>query len=128
MFTVVKNLKQLQQAQVDAWIYGIIVVGIALALAILISMMINWRSNRRDFKVRRIWFILLGLALPLIYWLCCNLIWVPRIQNIGFQSQFKDTVLYVLIVSIVLYAVVGVLLMFCFRNSKFGSILGKKRN
>lgn len=62
------------------------------------------------------------------YWLYNMQIIVPKIQNVGFQNMFKETNLYVLLVSIFVYAVVGIVLMVCFRNSKLGSILGKKRN
>ena len=56
MNTVIRTLQQVQQAQADAWVYGLIVAGVALALAIGIAFMINWRSDRKDFITRRIWF------------------------------------------------------------------------
>lgn len=128
MNTIIRTLPQLRQTQNEAWIYGMIVVGVALALAFLVSIMINWRSNRRDFMYRRIWFIILGLVFPVAYWIYNTEAVVPKIQNSGFQNMFKTTNLYVLFGSIIVYTAVGLLLMFCFRNSKFGSILGKKRN
>ena len=42
--------------------------------------------------------------------------------------MFEATNLYVLIAAIIAYAVVGIILMFSFRTSKLGSILGKKKN
>ena len=53
---------------------------------------------------------------------------VPKISNPGFQSMFEETNLYVLLASIGIYFVAGILLMFGFRNTKLGSILGKKKN
>ena len=117
MNTVIRTLPQVQQAQADAWVYGAIVVVIALAIAILIANVINWRSDRKDYITRRIWFIAIGIIAPLGYWAYNMQIIVP-----------KETNLYVLLASIVCYTVVGVLLMFCFRNSKLGSILGKKKD
>ena len=128
MNTVIRTLPQVQQAQADAWVYGAIVVVIALAIAILIANVINWRSDRKDYITRRIWFIAIGIIEPLGYWAYNMQIIVPKIQNAGFQNMFKETNLYVLLASIVCYTVVGVLLMFCFRNSKLGSILGKKKD
>lgn len=128
MNTVIRTLPQVQQAQADAWVYGAIVVVIALAIAILIANVINWRSDRKDYITRRIWFIAIGIIAPLGYWAYNMRIIVPKIQNAGFQNMFKETNLYVLLASIVCYTVVGVLLMFCFRNSKLGSILGKKKD
>ncbi len=42
--------------------------------------------------------------------------------------MYQTTNMYVLLTSIALYAVIGVVLMFAFRNSKLGSILGKKKD
>lgn len=128
MNTVIRTLQQVQQAQADAWVYGLIVAGVALALAIAVAFMINFRSDRKDFITRRIWFIVIGLVLPSSYWLYNAQAVAPRIQNPGFKNMFEETNLYVLLASIGVYAVVGVILMLCFRTSKLGSILGKKKN
>lgn len=128
MNTVIKTLQQLQQAQADAWVYGLIVAGVALALAIAIAFMINWRSDRKDFITRRIWFIVIGLVAPASYWLYNAKAIAPKIQNPGFKNMFEGTNLYVLLASIGVYAIIGVVLMLCFRTSKLGSILGKKKN
>ncbi len=127
MNTVIRTLQQLQQAQADAWIYGFIVTGVALLLAIVISAVINWRSDRRDFITRRIWFIIIGLILPLSYWVYNMQVIVPRIQNAGFQNMFKVTNLYILLSAIVIYAIVGIVTMFVAKKgSKWRSVLPKK--
>ena len=128
MNTVIRTLPQVQQAQADAWVFGLTVAGVALAIAIAIAFMINWRSDRRDFITRRIFFIVIGLLFPAGYWLYNTQKIVPVIQNPGFKNMFAATNLYVLITSIVVYVVIGIALMLCFRNSKLGSILGKKKN
>ena len=128
MNTIIRTLPQVQQAQADAWVYGLIVTGAAMLIAVVVSYLINWRSDRRDFLTRRICFIVIGLVLPLSYWLYNMQVVVPKIQNVGFQNMFKETNLYVLLASISIYTVGGIVLMLCFRNSKLGSILGKKRN
>ena len=128
MNTVIRTLQQVQQAQADAWVYGLIVAGVALALAAGIAFMINWRSDRKDYITRRIWFIIIGLLLPASYWLYNAQIVAQRIPNPGFKNMFEETNLYVLLSSIGIYAIVGIALMFCFRTSKLGSILGKKKN
>lgn len=127
MNTVIRTLQQLQQAQADAWIYGFIVTGVALLLAIVISAVINWRSDRRDFITRRIWFIIIGLILPLSYWVYNMQVIVPRIQKAGFQNMFKVTNLYILLSAIVIYAIVGIVTMFVAKKgSKWRSVLPKK--
>ena len=128
MNTVIRTLQQVQQTQADAWVYGIIVAGVALALAIAIAFLINWRSDRKDFITRRIWFIVIGLVLPTSYWFYNVQVVAPRIQNPGFKNMFEATNLSVLLTSIGVYTLVGIVLMFYFRTSKLGSILGKKRN
>lgn len=128
MNTVIKTLPQVQQAQADAWVYGLIVAGVALAIAIAIAFLINWRSNRRDYITRRIWFIIIGLVAPASYWLYNVQAVAPQIQNPGFRNMFEATNLHVLIAVIFAYAVIGIILMFSFRTSKLGSILGKKKN
>lgn len=128
MDIVIRTLPQIQQAQADTWVYGAIVAVIALAIATLIAFLINWRSDRKDYITRRIWFIVIGIIAPLGYWLYNMQVIVPKIHNAGFQNMFKETNLYVLLASIVCYFAVGIFLMFCFRNSKLGSILGKKKD
>ena len=89
MNTIIRTLPQVQQAQADAWVYGLIVTGVALLIAVVVSYLINWRSDRRDFLTRRICFIVIGLVLPLSYWLYNMQVVVPKIQNVGFQNMFK---------------------------------------
>ena len=128
MNTYIKTIAQLHQAQADAWVYGFIVCVIGLGLAIAIAFIINWRSDRRDFITRRIWFIVIGVVIPAGYWLYNMQAIVPKISNPGFQSMFEKTNFYVLLLSIGVYFIAGILLMLGFRNTKLGSILGKKKN
>ena len=128
MNTVIRTHQQVLQAQADAWVYGLIVAGVALALAIAIAFMINWRSDRKDFITRPILLIVIGLVAPASYWLYNAQAIAPKIQNPGFKNMFEETNLYVLFASIGVYAIVGFVLMRCFRTSKLGSILGKKKN
>lgn len=127
METIIRTLPRVQQAQANAWLLGLIVCGVALAIAIAVAYLINWRSDRKDYITRRIWFVVIGLVLPVCYWLYNLYSVVPRIQNPGFKNMFEETNLYVLITSLILYGVVGVLLMLCFRDTKLGSILGRRK-
>lgn len=127
MNTVIRTLPQVQQAQASAWVYGAIAVILALAMAILVAFLVNWRSDRKDYIIRRVWFIVIGIVVPLGYWLYNMLAVAATIQNVGFKNMFQETNLYVLLASVVSYFVVGTLLMLAFRNTKLGSILGKKK-
>ena len=124
---IIKTLPQLQQAQADAWVYGLIVAGIALLLGVLIAYLIPWQSDRRCYIKRRILFIIVGLVLPVGYWIYNVQAVVPTIKNAGFKTMFEQTNLYVLLAAIAAYFIVGILLMFVFRHSKLGSILGKEK-
>lgn len=127
MNTVIRTLPQVQQAQADAWVYGMIAAGVALALAVAIAFIINFRSDRRDYITRRIWFIVIGLVAPSSYWLYNAQAVAPQIQNPGFRNMFEATNLYVLIASIFAYFVVGIGSMFIAkRGSKWRSILPEK--
>jgi hypothetical protein len=125
----IKSLKALNQLQADTWVYGLIVAAVMLGIAILIAFLINWEGGAdRSYIKRRICFIVLGLLGPAIFWIY-NIQYVKSmIPNPGFATKFGQTNHYVLIVSIIAYFIVGVFLMFVFRHSKFGSILGKERN
>lgn len=127
MHNIIKTLAQLKAVQADAWVYGVIVCAVALGLAILVANLIPWASHRKCYITRRIWFVLIGLIMQLCYWLYNVQYVLPRIQNAGFQTMYKETNLYVLLVFVAAYFAVGIGLMFCFRHSKFGSILGKVR-
>lgn len=128
MNTIIKTIQQLHQAQADAWVYGMIVCGIALALAIVIAFLVPFRSDFKDYVTRRVCFILAGLVFPAAYWLYNMQAVVPKISNPGFKSMFEKTNLTVLLASIGAYFIIGIVLMLVFRKTKFGSILGKEKN
>ena len=124
---IIRTLSQVQQAQADAWVYGLIITGVALAIAIIIAFMINFRSDCRDYITRRICFIVIGLVFPVGYWLYNIQSVIPRIQNPGFKSMFEKTNLTVLIVAMLAYYVLGVFTMtISNRGSKWRNILPKK--
>ena len=125
MNTVIRTMQQLHQAQADAWVCGLIVCGVAIALTILIAFLIPFRSDRKDYVWRRICFVVIGLMLPACYWLYNMQEIAPRISNPGLRSMFQQTNLYVLLISIAVYIIIGIVLMLCFPNTKLGAILGK---
>lgn len=127
MNTIIRTLPQLQSAQSDVWIYGAIVALCTLGLAVLIAFLIPWASNRRCYIKRRLWFIFIGPIASLAFWVYNSTQIAPTIQNAGFKTMYEQTNLYVLLAYIAAYYIVGVLLMFCFRHSKLGSILGKEK-
>lgn len=127
MNNIIRTPQQLADAIASSWVYGMIVVGIALVIAFGIALLINWRTDRRDHITRRVWFIIIGLLFPAGCWLYNIETIVPAIQNIGFRHQYESTNILILIISVVVYFIVGILSMFvCRRGTKWRSILPKK--
>lgn len=127
MHIIIRTLDQVKLAQSDAWIYGAIVALCALGLAVLFAFLIPWASNRRCYIKRRLWFIFIGPIASLAFWVYNSTQIAPAIQNAAFKAIYEQTNLYVLLAYIAAYYIVGLILMFCFRHSKLGSILGKEK-
>ena len=122
------TIDQLQQLQNTSLIYTAIFCIAALLLAILISSLIKWQPGKdRSYIIRRIVFILLGLITPSSFFLYNELVVRLSIPSVGFQTMFMKTNILGTCIILVGYYLLGIILMFIFRNSKFGSILGKAR-
>lgn len=59
------------------------------------------------------------------FYLYNDLVVKGQIVNAGFKSMFVETNITCIGILLGIYFVLGILIMFIFRNSKFGSILGK---
>ncbi|MEG1860223.1 MAG: hypothetical protein RRY07_01770 [Bacteroidaceae bacterium] len=124
----IRTLAQLKELQNETMVYAIIVFLIALLIAWICSNIISYQGgNDRSFIKRRIWYIVIGLLASLGFYLYNGLLVSQRIVNAGFKSMFSGTNFTCLGITITGYAIVGVIIMFVFRHSKFGSILGKEK-
>jgi hypothetical protein len=109
-------------------VYAVVVGFVALLLALLLSNMFPWEGgNDRSYIKRRIAFIVIAIIAVLGFWLYNDLVVMTHIHNMGFQNMFKACNLKCMGINLVVYLVAGVALMFTFRHSKFGSILGKEK-
>ena len=115
----------LQSLQNETIVYSIEVCAIAVGLAFLAANLVPYKSNGRSYITRRIWFVIVGLVCSLGFYVYNDLEVKPTITNVGWQSMFSETNLQGLIIIVVGYIIASLILMFIFRNSKFGSILGK---
>lgn len=123
------NRVQLDQLINDTYIYAVIVFVVAIAFAFIVSNLIAWQGGEdRSYIKRRIVYIIIGVVSVLGFWLYNDQVVVESIRGAGFQNMFKACNAKCLGITITGYLVVGVILMFCFRHSKFGSILGKEKN
>ena len=79
----------------------------------------------KSYITRRIWFIVIGIVSAAGFYLYNDLVVKGQIVNAGFKSMFVETNITCIGILLGIYFVLGILIMFIFRNSKFGSILGK---
>lgn len=126
MITRITTLPQLEALQNSTMIYAVITALIALLLAFLISLMIKYQGGLdKSYITRRIWFIIVGVASCAGFYLYNDLVVKGQIVNAGFKSMFVQTNVTCVGIILGVYVILGILIMFVFRNSKFGSILGK---
>lgn len=127
--TPITNVNQLNQLMSSTMIYAVVVSLIALAIAwVITSYMIPWEGgNDRSYIKRRIVYIVVGLLAVLGFWLYNDLEVMGYIKNSGLKNMFAACNLKCVGINLGIYLVAGVALMFTFRRSKFGSILGKEK-
>ena len=119
-------LHQLQALQDNTMIYAVVVFLVAILIAFLISLMIPYKGGKDNSYIkRRVAFIIVGIVACLAFYLYNDIYVKGFIMNAGFKSMFVKTNLQCLAITIGGYIVTGLVLMFAFRHSKFGSILGK---
>lgn len=123
----ITNLDQLKHLISSTYVWAVIVVVVAIAIAILVSFLIPWQGGKdKSYIKRRIAFIIIGIVAALGFWLYNELAVSSHIRGAGFVNMFKACNVKCLAITIGGYCVIGVIIMFCFRHSKFGSILGNK--
>lgn len=127
--TPVTNISQLNQLMNSTMIYAVIVGLVAVLVALLLSNMFPWEGgNDRSYIKRRIAFVVIAIIAVLGFWLYNDLVVMSHIRNVGFQNMFKACNLKCIGINLGVYLLVSFLLMlFVFRHSKFGSILGKEK-
>lgn len=119
-------LPQLQALQDNTMIYAVVVFLVAILIAFLISLMIPYKGGKDNSYIkRRVAFIIVGIVACLAFYLYNDIYVKGFIMNAGFKSMFVKTNFQCLAITIGGYIVTGLVLMFAFRHSKFGSILGK---
>lgn len=122
----ITSLPQLEALQNNTMIYAVVVFLVAILIAFLISLMIPYKGGKDNSYIkRRVAFIIVGIVACLAFYLYNDIYVKGFIMNAGFKSMFVKTNLQCLAITIGGYIVTGLVLMFAFRHSKFGSILGK---
>ena len=126
--TPITNLPQLQQLMNSTMIYAVIIGLVAVVLSLAVANIFPWEGGKdKSYVKRRIAFIVIGLCAVLGFWLYNDLVVVGYIKNAGFQNMFEACNFKCVFINLGVYIVASGILMFTFRHSKFGSILGKEK-
>lgn len=125
----IQTIGQLHELQNETFVYAAIVASAIFALAFLLANITPYQGgNDRSYITRRIWLII-SIALGSVgFWLYNELYVMDFIKKTAFQNQFSDTNMQCLIITIGGSIVISLIVMFVFRHSKFGSILGREKN
>lgn len=125
----INTLQQLHALQGQTYVYAVIVALIIFLLAFLISNMIPWQGGRdKSFIKRRIALIICVVIGSLGFWIYNQTYVMNHIKKVAFQNQFSSTNFICLAITIGASLLISLIVMFCFRHTKFGSILGKEKN
>lgn len=124
--TKITTLPQLQTLQVNTMIYAVVVFLVAILITFLILLIIPYKGGiDKSYVKRRVAYIIVGIVSCLAFYMYNDIYVKGFIMNVGFKTMFVKTNLKCLGITIGGYIIIGLAIMFAFRYSKFGSILGK---
>lgn len=125
----IQTLNQLKDLQNETYVYAVVAAILIFGIAFLISKMIPYQGgNDRSYIKRRIWWIVCMVVGSLGFWLYNDLYVMSFIKKTALQNQYSTTNMICLAITLLGSAALSLTIMFCFRHTKFGSILGKKKN
>ncbi len=125
----IQTINQLHELQNETFVFAAIVALIIFCVAFLLANITPYQGgNDRSYITRRIWLIISVALGSLGFWLYNNLYVMSFIKKAAFQNQFSETNMQCLGITIAGSLLLSFVVMFVFRHSKFGSILGKQKN
>lgn len=125
----IQTLNQLKELQNETYVYAIIVAILIFGVAFMISKITPYQGgNDRSYIKRRVLLFVCMVVGALGFWLYNDLYVLSYIKKVAFQNQFSTTNMICLAITLVGSAALSLVVMFCFRHTKFGSILGKEKN
>ena len=105
----ITNLPALQSLQDETMVYAAIVGAVALGFSFLVASLIAYKGgNDRSYITRRIWYVIIGLAAAVVFYIYNDLFVKPSITNVGWQSMFSDTNIISIFINLGVYLVGGV--------------------
>ena len=125
----IQTIGQLHELQNETFVYAAIVAAAIFAIAFLLANITPYQGgDDRSYITRRIWLVI-SVALGSVgFWLYNELYVMDFIKKVAFQNQFSDTNMQCLGITIGGSIAISLIVMFVFRHSKFGSILGREKN
>ena len=125
----IQTINQLHELQNETFVFAAIVALIIFCVAFLLANITPYQGgNDRSYITRRIWLIISVALGSLGFWLYNNLYVMSFIKKAAFQNQFSETNMQCLGITIAGSLLLSFVVMFVFRHSKFGSILGKQKH
>ncbi|GHU59392.1 hypothetical protein FACS189411_16160 [Bacteroidia bacterium] len=124
----IETLKQVQALISDTYMYAVIFAVVAVVLAYIIANIIKWGGkNDTSHMKRRIWYIIIGIAVPIAFFLYNSLYVSSFITKAPLQAEFSTANILATLSLLVVYVALGIITMLILRRSKWGSILGKSK-
>lgn len=125
----IRNIRELEALQSETYILAAVAVVLFLAGALLAAQSIAYEGgkNPQDSSKRRGWFIGLGLAAFVSFFLYNYLLVKNTILNPALQAKFTETNTVATVVVLVAYFGLGFLLSKVLSSSKFGTIFPSKK-
>lgn len=124
----VTTVQQLDALKQTTLVWAVIICLVAFAISFLVATLVPYKGGKdTSFVIRRIWYIIIVVVAAAGYWIYNFLVAVPAIKNPGFKSQFSQTNLISVVIIIVGYLVIGLVVAFIFRKSKFSTVYLKHK-
>lgn len=125
----IETLRQVQSLIGDTYVYAVIIGILALILAFIVANLIKYQGgkNPKDHITRLIWYIVVGLIMPIGFFLYNALFVSNHITKAPLQAKFSTANLLATLAILLIYIIIGILTMLIMRSSKWGSILGKSK-
>lgn len=125
----IQTVGQLHELQSETFVYAAIVAIAIFGLAFLLANITSYQGgDDRSYITRRIWLVISVALGSLGFWLYNDLYVMDFIKKAAYQNQFSETNMQCLGITVGGSILISLFVMFIFRHSKFGSILGREKN
>ena len=126
---VIESKKELEALISNTYFSSFAFAAVAILIAIVVATLIKWQGHPdNSYKTRRIWWIIIGVVVPIAFW-AINYFYVGTfIQKASWSADFLKANIIATLIGLVCYFLVSIITMLIFRSSKWGSILGKTKD